>query len=455
MIISYQGRLTDASGNLLGNSGTAYYFKFSIWDNPTVLSGNRIWPTVAPNSVSLTVRQGVFNANIGDTTNSYPDVLAYGFNTNTTVYLQIEVSSDNVSFQTLSPRQQITASAFAQLAGAVSGTSTPSTFGTTTPIGLSQVTIEATTSSSIPLSIRAAAGQTANLLQIQSAAGANLVFTNAAGGGFASSTLQGSGDSVFYGHFGIGTTTTSVTFGIQGNALVSGNVGVANLTATGTTRFNNVTYVWPSSVTAGNFLQTDNSGNLSWAAAGGGSAGFTDSGTVVNLTTNSDNLAIGTTTPDVRSVVTIAATSTTANGLTIKSLAGQTGLALVVQNFASSTVFSIDASGGFIATASSTATNGLIVANAPVQASSTLLVNGLATFYNGFIANASSTAANGLVVANSPFQASSSALFQSITAQGSVNLNNGFAANASSSIAGSFLITNGSLLASSTSAFGG
>jgi hypothetical protein len=35
-ILGYQGRLTDGNGDLLGGSGTTYYFKFSIWDNATV-----------------------------------------------------------------------------------------------------------------------------------------------------------------------------------------------------------------------------------------------------------------------------------------------------------------------------------------------------------------------------------------------------------------------------------
>ena len=179
-IISYQGRLADSSGNLLGGTGTTYYFKFSIWDNATVGSGTRLWPIVAPSSSSHTVRQGVFSVNIGDTTSGFPDALDYNFNANSNVYLQVEVSADNASFQTLSPRQRISASAFSRLSEAVSGATRPSSFGTTTPIGLSVVTIEATSTASIPLSIRAFFGQAANILQIQNSVGDNLVSVNSA-----------------------------------------------------------------------------------------------------------------------------------------------------------------------------------------------------------------------------------------------------------------------------------
>ncbi len=41
---------------------------------------------------------------------------------------------------------------------------------------------------------------------------------------------------------------------------------------TGTTTFNSQTYTWPSSQTANYYLQTNGSGTLSWAAAGGGSS---------------------------------------------------------------------------------------------------------------------------------------------------------------------------------------
>ena len=132
-IISYQGRLTDSSGSLLGGSGTSYYFKFSLWDSATVGSGNRLWPSATPTSFQTTVKQGVFTVNIGDTANSYPDALTYNFSSST-VYLQVEVSSSGSSFETLSPRQQVASSAFAQVAGGISGT-TQSSLGTTAPVG--------------------------------------------------------------------------------------------------------------------------------------------------------------------------------------------------------------------------------------------------------------------------------------------------------------------------------
>ncbi|HVY56205.1 MAG TPA: hypothetical protein VHC46_10660, partial [Thermodesulfobacteriota bacterium] len=115
--LSYQGRLTDGSGNLLGGTGTTYYFKFSLWNNATVGNGSRLWPAVAPSTFSTTVRQGVFNVNIGDTPAGYPDALNFDFRTSD-IYLQVEVSANGSAFETLSPRQPISSAAFAQIAGA-------------------------------------------------------------------------------------------------------------------------------------------------------------------------------------------------------------------------------------------------------------------------------------------------------------------------------------------------
>ncbi|MCR4274750.1 MAG: hypothetical protein NUW02_01740, partial [Candidatus Campbellbacteria bacterium] len=186
-ILGYQGRLTNGSGDLLGGAGTTYYFKFSIWNAAS--GGSQVWPLTAPLSVPANVYQGVFNVNIGDTVAGYPDALNYDFNTEDDVYLEVKVSSDDVLFQTLSPRQRISSSAFAELAGRVSGTG-QSSFGTTTPIQNTVVSIEATSSTAVPLSIRARSGQSANILNIQNSAGTGLVFVNATGGFFASSTLQ-------------------------------------------------------------------------------------------------------------------------------------------------------------------------------------------------------------------------------------------------------------------------
>lgn len=194
-IISYQGRLADSNSNLLGSSsGTTYYFKFSIWNVATggTQGSNQLWPSSAPSSVALTVRSGVFNVNIGDTANGFPNVLDYDFNTNSDVYLQVEVSSTDSSFQTLTPRQRIGSVPFARLAGAVSGSTTPSSFGTTTPFGTSIVSIEATSTKATPLSLRGFLSQVANLFQIQDATGANLISVNSGGFlGIASSTPWG------------------------------------------------------------------------------------------------------------------------------------------------------------------------------------------------------------------------------------------------------------------------
>jgi hypothetical protein len=81
-IFSYQGRLTNAAGNLLGDSGTTYYFKFSIWNVATDgTSGvNRLWPSGEPSAVSATVRQGVFNVDIDTSSyNSKTENFGYSF----------------------------------------------------------------------------------------------------------------------------------------------------------------------------------------------------------------------------------------------------------------------------------------------------------------------------------------------------------------------------------------
>jgi hypothetical protein len=122
-VISYQGRLADSSGNLVGGSGTSYYFKFSLWTSSTVGAGSKVWPSASPIAFTSTVKQGVFTVNIGDVAAGYPDTLNYDFS-NPNVYLQVEVSSDGSTFETLSPRQQLSSTAFAQVANTATVAST-------------------------------------------------------------------------------------------------------------------------------------------------------------------------------------------------------------------------------------------------------------------------------------------------------------------------------------------
>jgi hypothetical protein len=109
--LSYQGRLTDTSGNALGGSGTNYCFRFSLYDS--ALGGSKIWPSATPTSSTLSVVSGVFNATIGEA-----DTLDYNFYATDTVYLNVEVNTSTstchaANFETMTPRQQVLATGFA------------------------------------------------------------------------------------------------------------------------------------------------------------------------------------------------------------------------------------------------------------------------------------------------------------------------------------------------------
>lgn len=191
-IISYQGRLGDGDGDLLGSSsGTTYYFKFSLWNTATINTGSRVWPADPPTATTATVRDGVFSINIGDTANGYPDTLSLNFSEYSSLYLQIEVSSNGTSFETLGPRQALTSVAFAQSASSVTSLNS-SSFGTTSPLRAA-VTAAASSSASSALALVGANNQSADLFDIFSSAFEKLFYVNNTGGIFGSSTLQVSG----------------------------------------------------------------------------------------------------------------------------------------------------------------------------------------------------------------------------------------------------------------------
>ncbi|MEK9158113.1 MAG: hypothetical protein AAB638_02940, partial [Patescibacteria group bacterium] len=116
-ILSFQGRLTNASGDLLGDSGTNYYFKFSIYNASS--GGTELW-TSSASGITIKVTQGVFNTLLGDTTAGF-NAINLDFDSSSPYYLEIQVSSNNTDFEVLTPRQRIVSSGFAVNADTVHG----------------------------------------------------------------------------------------------------------------------------------------------------------------------------------------------------------------------------------------------------------------------------------------------------------------------------------------------
>lgn len=119
-ILSFQGRLTDSSGNLLGSNGTNYFFKFAIFN--AVSGGTQLWPAdpiASSATITLKVTQGVFNALLGDTTAGF-EAIGLDFATSD-YFLEVRVSELGSTFDTLTPRQRIVASGFAVNADTVHG----------------------------------------------------------------------------------------------------------------------------------------------------------------------------------------------------------------------------------------------------------------------------------------------------------------------------------------------
>lgn len=117
--LSYQGKLTNASGTALGGTGTDYCFRFSIYD--AVSGGNKLWPSGTPATNTISVVEGVFNAEVGTA-----DALTYDMYPTSTSYLNVEVytvtsTCTGGSWESLTPRQQILATGYSIAAENVYG----------------------------------------------------------------------------------------------------------------------------------------------------------------------------------------------------------------------------------------------------------------------------------------------------------------------------------------------
>jgi hypothetical protein len=115
-ILSYQGRLTDSSGNPLGGSGTNYCFRFSIYDSAS--GGTKLWPSGTPSNNIVNVSNGVFNVGIGQA----DDLGTFDFSSNDTIYLQVEVANYSGTcgtYEVLSPRQRIDAVGYARVSAGI------------------------------------------------------------------------------------------------------------------------------------------------------------------------------------------------------------------------------------------------------------------------------------------------------------------------------------------------
>ena len=139
-------------------------------------------------------------------------------------------------------------------------------------------------------------------------------------------TTTANGNLIVTGNVGIGTTTASAKLFVQaGSGIIPFTIASSTgstlfqVTGSGATVLNGLTYTWPSSQSGTKILQNDGSGNLSWvaqSAGGGGSGGGWATSTPAYITTTYPNttgalVGINSSTPTAQLTVEGTAGTTT------------------------------------------------------------------------------------------------------------------------------------------------
>jgi len=423
--ITYQGKLTNASGNSVTN-GT-YYFKVTIYNASSggtcvyTASSTTSGTCSAATSTPITVTNGIFSINLGDTSADLNSLSSSMFTTSS-LYLGITVCTGmNSSCDSeMTPRKRLTAATYAFEADYLGGvttstiggtgsyipatdssgnlkitnsvyiaTSTAGQFGvgtTTIPSGY-KAFLDSTTAADKLLVIRGNSSQSGNMLELQNNSGRALGFFDSSGylsvgSGSVTSTMQsaslivGQATSYNQGKFYVdgatgslsasssiqtfgNTTSTGIIYALGGFiSNASSSIGAGLQVAGNLSASSSITL-------SGNILANNNSSNL--GAYGNAFASAYASGTIFVGTGgfSSSTFAGG--------LLSIGSISDTAY---LRS----TSLILSAGSGYNLGKFYVDSSGN-------------------VSASGTLQATNLSTFLGGFISNASSSIGAGLQVA--------------------------------------------------------